>query len=409
MILIAVLFPAFAAAETLTLEDALRTALRGSLSAELAEVERSQGKQALAEGIVTVLPDPAASYSTSADTMGELGDTWRFNFSLNQPVVDASVFFNVVRGSRERAYYRAAADRTLAELILDVQDNYYALAEAQALALSAEGQYRRAESNLKTVTRRYEVGEANLADKLRAEADFLGAETDLLSADNGVEDNRRALSDIIGLGAWEEIEAETLPTPEDPASLPTTLVSAAALGRNPDLEVLRRQLKSSDAAYWAAWGEVLPALSFSLSRGSTVGTPGDGQDDAETRYGLNLSLPVNVHDIVLGITGARLDRRQARLELVQAELDARERLASLLATQELSYLEWEAAAKTVELNEEIYRLNKRSYELGAASFNDLLDAEAELTEAERALVQSQAEYWSSRAELNYVLGASVEE
>jgi outer membrane protein TolC len=297
----------------------------------------------------------------------------------------------------------------VAELILDVQDNYYALARAQALAISAEGRHRRAESNLKTVTRRYEVGEANLADKLRAEADYLNKETDLLAARNGVEENRRALSDLIGLGNWDEIEAEALPAPEDPAVLPTTLITTAALEDNPDLDVLRKQEETSDVAYWAAWGNALPSLSFTVSRGSTFGTPTGGEDDDETRFGVNISLPANVRSIVLGITGARLDRRRVRLELAQAELDARKRLATLLATQELSYREWEAAVKTVELNEELYRLSKRSYELGDVSFDDLLEVEADLTEAERTLVESQAEYWSSRAELNYVLGTSVEE
>jgi outer membrane protein TolC len=123
-----------------------------------------------------------------------------------------------------------------------------------------------------------------------------------------------------------------------------------------------------------------------------------------------VSLPVvDVVDRVLGVTGARLDRKQSRLELAQARLDSRERLASLLATQELSHKEWESASKTVELSEEVYRLNARSYELGAVSFDDLLQVEAELGQAERALIEAKAGYWSSRAELNYELGTSVEE
>ncbi len=365
----------------------------------------------MAEGVASATPDLSAAYSTSGTSVAEIGDTWRFGFSLRQPVVDATVVFDVMRGFRESEYYRAKSAQTVANLILDVQSGYYDLAQAQALVASAEGQYRRAAENLKIVARRYELGEANLADKLRAEADLLTKETDLLSARNGVEENQRAFSDLIGLSGWEAIAVEELPPPEEPYELPTTAISAAVLEKNPDLAVLRKQVRASDVAYWAAWGALFPTLSFSYSRGSTFGGsifPGEERD--ETRYGVVVSLPiVGVADRILGITGARLDRKQSRLELAQAGLDARERLASLLAKQELSYKEWESASKTVELSKEVYRLNARSYELGAVSFDDLLQVEADLTEAERTLVQSQADYWSSRAELNYLLGTSVEE
>ena len=379
---------------------------------ELAGVERSQGKQALAEGVMSAFPDLSASYSTSGSTVAEVGDTWRFGFSLTQPVVDATVVFEVMRGFRESDYYRAKSARTVAELILAVQSGYYDLAQGQGLVASAERQYRRAAENLKIVARRYELGEANLADKLRAEADLLTRETELLSARNGVEENQRSFSDLIGLDRWEAVEVEELPPPEEPYELPTTVISAALLEKNPELTVLRMQVKASDVAYWSAWGDLLPTLSFSYYRGSTFGGgslfPGEESDD--TRYGVVVSLPVvDVVDRVLGVTGARLDRKQSRLELAQAQLDSRERLASLLATQELSHKEWESASKTVELSKEVYRLNARSYELGAVSFDDLLQVEAELGQAERALIEAKAGYWSSRAELNYELGTSVEE
>lgn len=354
----------------------------------------------------------SASYATSGDSMRELGDSWRFGFSLTQPVVDATVVFGVMRGLRENDYYRAKSGQTVANLILDVQSGYYDLARAQALVASAEGQYRRALENVKTVERRYELGEVSLADKLRAEADLLTKETDLLSARNGVEENQRAFSDLIGLDGWEAIAVEELPPPEEPLELPTTVIAAALLEKNPDLAVLGMQVKAADVAYWGAWGNLVPALSFSYSRGTTYGEvptfPERG--DSDTRYGLVVSFPiVAVAGRVLDISGARLDRKQSRLELAQAQLESRERLANLLATQELSYKGWESASKTAELSEEVYRLNARSYELGAVSFDDLLQVEAELSQAERALVQAKADYWSSRAELNYLLGTSVEE
>jgi outer membrane protein TolC len=406
------LAPMPAASSTLSLEDALATALQHSLKAELADVDRAQGRQALAEGVAEALPALSAAYSTSGASFAEVGDTWRFGFSLTQPVVDATVVFAVMRGFRENDYYRAKSAQAVADLILAVQSGYYDLARGQALVASAEGQYRRSAENLKIVTKRYELGEANLADKLRAEADLLGKDTEVMSARHDLEASQRAFADLLGLAAWEPVAAEELPAPEEPYALPTTAISAAALEKNPDLAVLRMQAQASDVAYWSAWGNLLPTLSFSFSRGSTFGGGAlfPGEERNNKRYGLVVSLPVvDVTGRVLGITGARLDRRQSRLELAQARLDARERLASLVAKQQLSYKQWESASKTVELSEEVYRLNARSYDLGAVSFDDLLQVEADLGQAERALVQARADYWSSRAELNYVLGLAVED
>ena len=411
VVLAVALIAASASASTLTLGDALATALQHSLTVKLAAVERAQGNQALAEGVAAALPELSAAYSTSGSSLGEVGDTWRFGFSLSQPVVDATVVFDVMRGFREKDYYRATSARTAGALILDVQNGYYNLAQSQALVATAEGQYRRAAENGKLVDRRYALGEANLADKLRAEADVLSKESELLSARNGLEEGQRSFSDLIGLDAWETLAVEVLPPPEEPYDLPTTAISEALLEENPELVVLTAQARAADVAYWRAWGALLPTLSASYSRGSTFGgSIFPGEEGADVRYGLVVSFPVvDVAARALGVTGARLDREQSRLELAQSRLEQRRRLASLVAAQELSYKEWESAAKAVELHKEVYRLNARSYELGAVSFDDLLQVEADLTQAERTFVQSQADYWSSRAELNYVLGASVEE
>jgi len=394
----------------LSLADALNAALEHGLAAENARLERAQGKQALAEGVVTALPSMNSSYSSSANTVGAVGDAWNFNFSASQPVVDAGAVFGVVRGIRENDLMKTTSARTVADLILKVQTTYYDLARAQALVASADKQYLRATENMKLVEKKYQLDEANMSDKLQAEADALSKENAVLAAGNDVALNQRKLCDLLGYDTWQALEVEALPAPAAPGELPSTVIAEGTLDKNPDLVVSRKMLRAADAAYWGAWGNLAPALSVSFSRGTTFGTSQvPSEDRAETRYSVVLSFPVvDLPSRAVEISGARLDRRQARLELAQAEIDARERLADLLATQDLSYKQWLSAVKTVELNEEAFRLKARSYELGAASLVDVMQVEADLADAERALVDAGAAYWSSRAELNYVLGVSLE-
>lgn len=393
----------------ITLGQALETALEQSLSVEEAGIKRAQGKQSLGEGVSYLFPELSASMSKSADSIGELGeDPWSFRLTLSQPVVDATVIFGLVGGIRQNNVYKAEYEQMIAELVLDVQNAYYDLAEAQALVSSTEQQYERAAENLKVVKRQYELGDATKADELRAETNLLSAEKEVISARAGLNVSRLAFADAVGFDSWDSITVEELPPPEEPELLPTTIVTSALLKGNPELEALEAQVKASDIAYWGTWGSLLPSLSFYVNqyynRADTV-----FPDGGSTTYGLTVSFPMfDVPSRILDINGARLDRKQSRLELARKELDTRERLVTLLETQYSAYKEWEFALKNVELSSEVYRLTSRSYELGASTYANLLDVDAELTQAERDLVQAKGDYWSNRAELNYVLGTSLE-
>jgi outer membrane protein TolC len=393
----------------ITLGQALETALEQSLSVEEAGIKRAQGKQSLGEGVSYLFPELSASLSKSADSIGELGEnSWSFRLTLSQPVVDANVIFGLVGGIRQNNVYKAEYEQMIAELILEVQNAYYDLAETQALVSSAERQYERAAENLKVVERQYELGDATKADKLRAEVNLLSAEKEVISARAGLNVNRLAFADVIGLDSWDSITVEELPAPEEPDLLPTTIVSSTLLKGNPELETLEAQVKASDTAYWGAWGSLLPSLSFYVNKyynRAETSFP----DSGSATYGLTVSFPIfDVPNRILDINGARLDRKQSRIELARKELDARERLVTLLETQDSTYKEWEFTSKNVELSSEVYRLTSRSYELGASTYANLLDVDAELTLAERELVRAKSEYWSNRAELNYVLVTSVE-
>jgi outer membrane protein TolC len=393
----------------ITLGQALETALEQSLSVEEAGIKRAQGKQSLGEGVSYLFPELSGSLSKSADSIGELGENpWAFRLTLSQPVVDATVIFGLVGGIRQNNVYKAEYEQMIAELILDIQNAYYDLAEAQALVSSAERQYERAGENLKVVKRQYELGDATKADELRAETNLLSAEKEVISARAGLNVGRLAFADAVGLDSWDSITVEELPAPEEPELLPTTVVTSALLKGNPELEALEAQVKASDIAYWGAWGSLLPSLSFYVNQyynRAETGLPYGGS----ATYGLTISFPMfDVPSRILDINGARLDRKQSRLELARKELDTRERLVTLLETQYSAYKEWEFASKNVELSNEVYRLTSRSYELGASTYANLLDVDAELTQAERDLVQAKGDYWSNRAELNYVLGTSLE-
>jgi outer membrane protein TolC len=395
---------------SISLEEAIDAAVEHSLTARQAEIETAQGRQSVAEGIAAMLPRLSGSTSTGASALDGLGEgNWSTQFGLSQPVVDASAILELVGGFYQNSLKQLESDQTIAGLILDVQNTYYDLASSQAMVESTDKQYERAMENLKITERKFELGSAGLTDKLRTEASVLSAQNQLLTAQASLEGNQRKMSDLMGLEEWMPLVAQDLSTPEFPDSLSTTVVSKAMLDDNPDIKVMRKQVKTSNLSYWGAWAALLPSLSFSASRSfiqeEILPT---SWEDGQTSFGLGISLPmVSIKQRILDINSTRLSRKQSRLELATSEQTSMQQLANLVASQELAYRTWETAAKNVELSEEAYRISSRSYELGASSLAELLDVVAELADSEESFIQAQAAYWSARAELNYFLGTNM--
>ncbi len=395
------------------MEDAIEYAMENSLAIEKAKLDKEQGLQSLAEGIASLLPNLRSSSSTNSMVLDSLGKgMWRSNVSLSQPVLDASVIFSFLGGFQNNASAQAQSRQKIARLILDVERAYYNLAKSQALSESAEQKKLRAQENFRIVVKKFELGAANKAEKLRAESFLLTAETEILNTHMDIENKQRVFADLLGLDEYKNIKVENLPLPENPDSLSSTVVSMAMLESNPDFEVLKKQVSSSNLAYWGAWGTILPSLSFDASKNFAQNGPIPDLSqwkNTPTTYGLSLSFSfIDIKGRALAINRARLRRKEAIVNFAQQKLVWRQRLASLIAAQEVSYKNWEAAGKNLELSREVYRLSAKRHELGSQSLADLLQVGAELATAERSYVETLAAYWSSRAELNYFLGTNLQ-
>ncbi len=401
-------------AQKITLKEAIETALKESISADQAKLEKVQGTEALVEGFAGFLPRLSASTSSSSTSLDSIGSgSWSSQVSVAQPVVDATAIIGLVSGINQNTMYRKESVQTLSKLVVDVEKSYYDLAKSEALVLSADKAYKRAEESERVVKKRFELGDAGKAEALQAEAATLSAQMQLTLAEGQLKDARTHLSDLMN-GRYQEsaLEAEELAEPEKPDSLPTTVVSNELLKNNPDLEVLKFQTRSSSISVWNAWAAVLPSLS--ISAGKTFvqdgAIPDLAQwDDVPTGYGISISIPfIDIPSRAIAISRAHITRRQARLAQASQELTVKELLSTLLYTQKVSYQSFEFAKKSEDLARENYNITIKSYELGASSIVELMQAQADLAEAERSLSEAKANYWSSRADLNYVLGRSLE-
>lgn len=399
---------------TISLEDALSMALEQSVASKTARLERSQGTQAVAEGASYMLPSIQSRSSTQASTVDSLGEgPWSTSIILSQPVADAQALLGVVGGFTQRGLHRASSRKILAQLVLDVKTAYYNLAKAQALVRSAQEAVKLASSSLDLASRLYQVGSVEKSEKLRAEVNLLGAETQLASAKSNLATARVHLANLIGIEPLTPLESDPLPQVPEPKDSSSRVLAEEMMRNNPDLRLTYRKTRAANLGAASAWAGVLPSLSFELSKtsaGEEVFASPSQLADAPTSYGLSLTMPIaDVANRTLGISRAHLERKQASLELTSNRLSAKEELDRLIWQQETAYKRWQTASKSVELSTEVYKIYSKRYQLGDISLTDLIQAETDLAQAEKNLVEAKADYWSAQAQLDYVLGRSLEE
>ncbi len=401
------------ATTVISLETALETALENSLYMEQAGIEIERGDLAFAGGLDRLLPEISVYSRKSADYPEDLDDGgWNEGFSLTQPVVDAGLIFNLISSMKDRDYYNAVSRRTVVDLILNVEKSYYNLAQSEALVASAEAQAERTRENANVVYRRYELGDTNKVELLRAEVNLLNAENEVMLSQTSLENNRRYLCDLIGLDEWEAFGTEDLPDPPEPNLYIEDMDKADIKEANPEVAELESRIESLKSKKRAAWSGFIPTLDLTISGGESS-TSGDYQSPTGSSAGTDFRLSANfdlanVKNLAFDINNARLEQEDAELQLRLKEQEINRKYAELADALRTSFLEWESAKKNVELSQETYRLTARGYELGESSLSEVLEVQTELYEAERGLAQTKSEYWTNYAELNYLLGVSME-
>lgn len=465
VILIATLCAAYTACATegteeLSLEGAIALALENSLNAELAEIEIRRGDVALAEGVGGIIPDMSLYTTKSSDSITGLspGDgDYEIGFKLS---VDTGTFLSDYKSSAaEKKYYRAGAFCTRAELVLNVEKTYYNFAQSGSLLDSANARYERAAKNYDVVSRRYELGDSNKVELLRAEANLLSAEKEVLSAEAALTGANRELCDIIGDDEWRAYSPQTIPDPKgtfddtpdsdegngsgvnpdkydlksnddesqygggvklsDMLPGPLRMITGGRGHRpapgqfdnNPEIQELKYKVEMYKLDYRSAWTSMIPKTTFSIATGAaglSSAFPSD-ESGGTTEYQVMISYDIaNLKNAVLGINRSRLEKDKAELDIKLKKQEINRKIADMADSLDTAYLSWGTARKNVELSEEAYRLATRGYELGIHSLTDLLEIESELYEAECELAKTKTEYWSAGVELDYILGYSME-
>jgi outer membrane protein len=304
----------------------------------------------------------------------------------------------------------AAADftnnATMQDVVLRVQQQYYALLDAKALLAAQESTLKERHANLDAAEARHSAGVATIADVLQARTALSQAELTNESIEGNLRTIEGTLSTTMGLPATTRFDFGALPL-EVPAQQVTEDVGQLidqAVKRRPELGASRALAERARARVKAVRAEGLPTVTAVASAGQALF---NGFNNRVTPFtaGIALRFPL--------FTGWRNtnDIRQAETEVQIAAEDLRGLEQQIGLQVWTSYFAMQTATRRLGTSRDLLASAQESanvaterYRAGVGNIIDLLTAEAALESARAQEVQARADWFVTVAQLAHDVG-----
>ncbi|MEN3000540.1 MAG: TolC family protein [Armatimonadota bacterium] len=415
--LIASLHAQIEAPQPLTLDEAIRLALRHNRSFQIATrtLDKARERVREARGAGNLQIQSSATY-TRFDRVASarfgpqevrLGNIENRTavLTFTQPIDISGVIRKGIRAvslSYELALLEY--ERTRNELILQVTNAYQNVARAEAFVRVAEEALKNAQERLRITRAQVDTGVASRFDLLRAETQVAQSEQALLNARNQVEIAKAALNNLLGRDLNTPVQVllpDSLPAME--AELDALIQEAYA--RRPELRAAERNRELAQVNIENARRGNLPTLvingQFNFNFNTSVFSP-RRQTFTATAV---LSFPV----FDGGITRARVEQAQEDLQIAEINLQqVKEGIALEVRTAYLNLRDaqkrLEVARKGLEQATEALRLARIRYEAGVSLQLEISDAELAYTQAQTNLINAQFDYLNAYAALQKAIG-----
>jgi TolC family type I secretion outer membrane protein len=407
--------------EVLTLENALIIALSNQPSLRVAA-----GNQAITEARVgqarsgyypqitgrIAYQRATANIATSFGggpitrrTSGESFGTYLNNVNLNQTIFD----FGKIRSQVATAEYNLQAARSdtetaLQTMVVNVQQSYYGLQQAQRLLIVSDEAVAQFQKHLDLAKGRFKVGVAPKIDVMTAEVDLSNARLNLINAKNNLSLARVTLNNAMGIVSPDQYRVE------DPAPIDQYAVSQAealdrAMRARPELIAQRALEQAAEAAIKTAQADYLPTVT------GAAGYSYNGQEFPLV-WNWNVLGSFNIPIFSGFLTKQQVAEARANLLKTKANGDVLKQ--TVLAEVSQAYLNLEATkerlrvtAVTVIQAKERMALVEGRYRAGLATAVEVTDAEVALVNAQVNDVVAMSNYQAAKAQLERAMGTTM--
>ncbi len=373
------------------------------------------------------------------------GSTLTFDFT--QPLLKNFGYKNsrkdIIVANNNLAISEKDFETALQDTIYSVEEAYWNLVYSQELLKVRRQSLELARDLLEKNQRAVEVGTLAPIEILNAQATVATREADILDAEAQVKNNEDILKTRINLTAEEEYAEEMELIPADRPGYERKEVRlqealSIAMKNRPDLQAARIALKNREIDFGFAKNQMLPDLSLRASywspgvsgdqilykdnnafSGIVVGVLPGGFSDAlkdavNFRYknwqiGLTLSVPFNTFLSRANYAQARVNLEQSQLNLKNQEQQIFLEIKNAVRAVQTNYKRVLAYRAARELSEKQLEAEEEKLKVGLTTNYFVLQYQTDLATAQSTELKALIDYNLSLANLNRVLGTSLEE
>lgn len=442
LVALAMVWSRGAAAQTLSVEEAVRLALERNVGIVGAEAGLDEARSAQYSALAGVLPSVSLNASRSGtrtegassesdfflggQILRSVNPRSDFESYSTTPTVNASWqvlnLASLTGVSAARAGVRAAKDRLQAsrnDVTYATKQKYYDVVRAVLTAEVNADALGLARDEERRVRALFEVGSVSRSDLLQAQVRTAQSELDSLVSRNAVLSRRIALADQLGLSEAEMAPADTTLRATVQA-FDTEQVIAEATGNRPDLAAAEAEYNAAAASLRAANFRRLPYLS--LGGSATFNSRTDGVQslvdttlvlssfsERDRQYYGSISLNWNVFDglatdAAIAAARARKMRAESAFRQLRRNLEGEVRQVLLAYREATEGLQ--VAARALESAEESHKLIQQKYNVGSATILELINAQVQLQRAANDEVAARAAIKVAEAAVARVRGVS---
>jgi outer membrane protein TolC len=299
-------------------------------------------------------------------------------------------------------------NRVMQEVVFQVEQAYFRLLGVEQLVRTANLALKSTEATLDAARRRHQAGLATIGDVFRSETAVAQATLNLRRIEGEVAKARGLLASACGLPITTQLSLEPWGDQQPGVQMKDkleTLLRQASQSR-PDMAAAESRVKAARAAVKAAEAGGLPSLELNLQSNRTLYTDGRRHADGNL-IAFNLRVPVfdgwrdeyTVRRAQAQVSQAEAARdqlfNQTELDVWQAYYDLQTATTGIATTKTLV----QGATQTASVA-------AARYQSGVGNLLDLLTAQTDETNALVQSIQSQLDWYTALARLNFALGAS---
>ncbi len=408
----------------LTLDKAIEIALAENPVIKIAEKEVRLKQVAHTEAWQALLPTLGVSatlqHTILAATMNLGGNSFKMGqdntntatgtATLNLPLFAPTVYQNMSLTKEDIKLAQEKSRSSKLDLINQVTKAYYATILAQDSYRVMEKSFRTAKVNYDVVAEKYNVGKVSEYDKLSAEVQMRGMNSNLVTAQTGF--SLATLKLKVLMGITENIDIiinDSLSNYRDMLILPDADTSENGLKNNSSLRQMDMNITLLQRTRKVLKTSFMPTLSMALS-GQYQSLYNKDWNVFGYNYSPSASMVFTLNiPIYKASDWTKLKTNKIKIAQLQDQReDTRRKLLMSIETymqnMASTIAQVNSNAEAVKQAEKAVMISSKRYEVGRGTILELNQSETAETQAQLTYVQSIYDYLTNKADLDYALG-----